>query len=163
MAKIPIEIQKVKFSRIRRDKEYETTKYLISISEKGQRWHKSILCNLADLKQLQDEISKVIDSTSTAEKLNIAQEKAKILDKHYANDELCVDCNYRYSSHCKACIFELQSPLERRLYLALTNEYIKFRVQYPLDWNGEHISLAGRSYNNPKKNFKEVLTVADFF
>ena len=83
--------------------------------------------------------------------------------KHYANDELCVDCNYRYSSHCKTCIFELQSPLERRLYLALTNEYIKFSVQYPLNWNGEYISLAGRSYNNPKKNFKEVLTIVDFF
>ena len=163
MAKIPIEIQKVKFSRITRDEEYEMTEYLISIFEKGKRWHKSIVCNLADLEKFRDEISKVIDLTSTAEKLNIAQDKAKKLDKHYANDALCLNCKYRYSSHCKTCVFELHSPLERKLYLALTNEYIKFSVQYPLNWNGEHISIEGKSYHNPKNNFKEVLTVADFF
>ena len=163
MAKIPIEIQKVKFSRIARDEEYEMTEYLISIFEKGKRWHKSIVCNLADLEKFRDEISKVIDLTSTAEKLNIAQDKAKILDKHYANDALCLNCKYRYSSHCKTCVFELHSPLERKLYLALTNEYIKFSVQYPLNWNGEHIFIEGKSYHNPTNNFKEVLTVADFF
>lgn len=163
MPKIPIEIKKVKFSKMSWDQEYEIIEYHISVIEKGKQWHTSFVCDLADLEKFRDEISKVIDLTSTAEKLNITQNKAKILDKHYADDELCLNCMHRYSSNCITCIFELQSPLERKLYLALTNEYIKFNVQYPLNWNGEYVSIVGKSYHNPTNNFKEVLTIADFF
>lgn len=65
--------------------------------------------------------------------------------------------------NCVTCLFELQSPLERKLFVELLKSYIRFNSQYALNWQGEHISLRGRSYDNPTNNFKDVLTVADFY
>jgi len=167
MARIPIEIEKIK--RIYRDLRSddnslkEMTEYLISVNEKGQNWSKTIRCGLDELTELRDKISELIESTTTAENLNITNDKANILDKHYAEDELCQNCNYKLSNDCLTCIFDLQSPLERKLFLALKDNRVRFKSQYPLNWKGENISIAGKSYNNPKNNFKEVLTVADFY
>lgn len=167
MARIPIEIEKIK--KVSRNllsterQEIEITEYLVSISEKGQNWKKSIRCGLKELTRLRDEISEIIETTTTAEKLNITRDKANVLDKHYTDDKLCQSCNYKLTGHCLTCIFDLQSPLERKLFLALNKEYVRFESQYPLNWKGENISIAGKSYNNPKNNFKEVLTVADFY
>ncbi|MBU2939837.1 hypothetical protein KO494_09825 [Lacinutrix sp. C3R15] len=167
MARIPIEIEKIK--RIYRDLRSddnsvkEMTEYLISVNEKGQNWSKTIRCGLDELTELRDKISELIESTTTAENLNITNDKANILDKHYAEDELCQNCNYKLSDNCLTCIFDLQSPLERKLFLALKDNRIRFKSQYPLNWKGENISIVGKSYNNPKNNFKEVLTVADFY
>lgn len=167
MTKIPIEIEKIK-TEYRNfgsndDVKNEGTEYLVSINEKGQNWKKTIRCGLKELTKLRDEISDIIDNTTTAEKLNITNSRAKILDKHYIEDELCQGCNYKLTHNCLTCIFDLQSPLERKLFLALNKKYIRFEVQYPLNWKGENISIAGKSYDNPKNNFKEVLTVADFY
>lgn len=167
MAKIPIEIIKIKriYKSFRSDdnSENEVTEYLISVTEKGQNWNKTIRCGLKELTKLRDEISELIESTTTAEKLNISNNKANILDKHYADDKLCQNCNYKLTSNCLTCVFDLQSPLERKLFLALNKEYVRFESQYPLNWKGENISIAGKTYNNPKNNFKDVLTVADFY
>lgn len=167
MANIPIEIEKIKriYKSFQSDdnSENEVTDYLVSVTEKGQNWNKTIRCGLKELTKLRDEISELIESTTTAEKLNIANDKAKILDKHYADDELCQNCNYKLTNHCLTCIFDLQSPLERKLFLALNKKYIRFEAQYPLNWKGENISITGKTYDNPKNNFKEVLTVADFY
>jgi len=167
MARIPISIEKIKIKsknirRIEREV-IEETEYLISVSEKGQIWDKTIRCGLKELTKLRDEISELIEETTTAEKLNISNDKAKVLDKHFAEDELCHNCIYKLTNHCLTCIFNLQSPLERKLFLALNKEYVRFQAQYPLNWKGEKISIEGKSYNNPRNNFKEVLTVADFF
>ncbi len=167
MPKIPIEIVKIKtaYRNFNADDNTENvrTEYLITVSEKGQNWNKTIRCGLKDLTRLRDEISELINQTTTAEKLNITNDKAKILDKHYAEDELCQNCNYKLTHNCLTCIFDLQSPLERKLFLALNKKYIRFEAQYPLNWKGENISIAGKTYDNPKNNFKEVLTVADFY
>lgn len=167
MARIPIEIEKIKKAHesYRRDdnSENEVTKYLISITEKGQKWNRTICCGIDELTNLRDKISKLIESTTTAERLNLSNDKANILNNHYADDELCQNCNYKLTNHCLTCIFDLQSPLERKLFLALNKNYIRFQTQYPLNWKGENISIAGKSYSNPKNNFKEVLTVADFY
>ena len=167
MAKIPITIEKIKrlYKSFRSDdnSENEVTEYLISITEKGRIWDKTIRCNIKELTKLRDEISELIESTTTAEKLNIKNDKANILDRHYADDELCQNCTYKLTNHCLTCIFDLQSPLERKLFLALNKQYVRFETQYPLNWRGEKISIEGKSYNNPKNNFKEVLTVADFY
>lgn len=61
------------------------------------------------------------------------------------------------------CAFDLQSPLERKLFLVLKHKYISFETQYPLNWKGEKISIAGKTYDHPTNNFKEVLTVVDFY
>lgn len=167
MGKIPIEIEKIKRSnksfRNNENSDNEITEYLITVTEKGQNWNKTIRCGLKDLTKLRDEITELIESTTTAEKLNITNEKATILDKHYANDELCQNCIYKLTHNCLTCIFDLQSPLERKLFLALNKQYIRFEAQYPLSWRGENISIAGKAYDNPKNNFKEVLTVVDFY
>ncbi len=167
MAKIPIEIEKIKSTskRISLDSnpQPETTEYLISISEKGQHWKKTIRCGLTELTKLRDSISELIDNTTTFEKLNISKEDAVVLDEHYATDDLCSNCSYKLTRNCLTCIFELQSPLERKLFLALNKEYVRFQTQYGLNWQGKNISTYGKSYHNPKNNFKEVLTVADFY
>jgi len=167
MAKIPIEIEKIKRKRKlstgTTEEENQITEYLISVTEKGQNWTKTFRCGLKELTKLRDEISALIETTSTAEKLNIDVAKANILDKHYLDDPLCQNCTYKLTHNCLTCIFHLQSPLERKLFLALKKEYIRFEAQYPLNWKGENISISGKSYDNPKNNFKEVLTVADFY
>ncbi|MFD0836696.1 endonuclease domain-containing protein [Mariniflexile aquimaris] len=167
MARIPIEIEKIKRTYrnvfLKDNIERESTEYLISVTEKGQNWNKTFRCDLKELTKLRDEISELIESTTTAEKLDITNDKANILDKHFADDELCQNCNYKLTNHCLTCIFDLQSPLERKLFLALNKNYIRFEAQYPLNWKGENITIAGKTYNNPKNNFKEVLTVVDFY
>ena len=167
MAKIPIEIIKIKraYKSFRNDdnSENEVTEYLISVTEKGQNWNKTVLCGLEELTKLRNEITELIESTATAEKLNISIDKANILDKHYSDDEFCQNCEYKLTNSCLTCIFDLQSPLERKLFLALKKKYVRFETQYPLNWKGENISIAGKSHSNPKNNFKEVLTVADFY
>lgn len=167
MARIPIEIEKIKkiYRNLRDndDSEMEKTEFLISVTEKGQLWNKTIRCGLEELTGLRDKISELIESTTTAEKLNITNDKAKILDKHYVVDELCQNCNYKLTNHCLTCVFDLQSPLERKLFLALNKKHIQFKVQYPLNWKGENISIVGKTFDNSKNNFKEVLTVADFY
>ena len=168
MARIPIDIKKIKriykTSRWSDDiEENESTKFLISITEKGQKWDKTVLCDFKELTRLRDEISELIESVTTADQLGISKEKGKILDEKYRKDELCQNCDYKLSNACTTCIFELQSPLERKLFLALKKEYVRFDTQYPLNWQGENISIKGKTYNDPKNNFKEVLTVADFY
>lgn len=167
MAKIPIEIEKIKRNRKSYNNdgnsESEITEFLISVFEKGHYWNKTIKCDLRELTILRDQISSLIESTTTAEKLHINNEKAKILDKHYASDKLCQDCEYKLTNQCITCLFELQSPLERKLFLALNKKRVKFQTQYALNWKGEYISIKGKTYDNPTNNFKDVLTVADFY
>ena len=167
MTKIPIEIEKIKTThrnyRANNNSENERTEYLITLAEKGQGWEKTIRCGLNELTKLRDEISDLIETTTTSEKINVSNDKANILDKHYAEDELCQSCNYKLTANCLTCVFDLQSPLERKLFLALNKKYIRFEAQYPLNWKGKNISIAGKTYDNPKNNFKEVLTVADFY
>lgn len=165
MGKIPIDIKKVKqvVPGYGNSSEKDVTSYLLSIEEKGSKWTKSIITSYEDLVKFRNYLNDIISKTTTSEILNIEQEKANILDQHYDNDPLCSSCNYKLSYNCLTCIFDLQSPLERKLYLALKNEYVKFDSQYPLNWKGANISMEGKSYHNPKNNFKEVLTVVDFY
>ncbi|WP_196889880.1 endonuclease domain-containing protein [Aureivirga sp. CE67] len=167
MAKIPIEVEKIKrFERgfgVDDDNGKEITEFIVSVREKGYNWDKTFRCNLKELTKLRDEISKIVDSTTTSEKLNITSEKGNILDKYFKEDELCKNCKYKLTHNCVTCVFELQSPLERKLFLALNNEFVKFQVQYPMNWYGDYISIEGKSYDNPKNNYKDVLTIADFY
>ena len=164
MARIPIEIEKIKkVSRNIDNGVNERIEYLISVTEKGQKWKKTIFCDLKELTRLRDDITELIETTTTAEKLNISTDKAEILDKNYSEDKLCRNCNYKLSHDCLTCIFELQSPLERKLFLSLKQKYVRFQTQYALNWKGENISIKGKTYNDPKNNFKEVLTVVDFY
>ena len=154
MAKIPITIDKIIIrdanQKLNSDDTFkETVQYLIKLVERGTQWEKTITCHRDDLLKFRNEIDKQLGSTTTSEILNISIENAKIVDDHYRTDPLC--------------LFVLQSPLERQLFLSLLKSYIKFETQYPLNWHGETISIEGKTYGNKDNNFKEVLTVVDFF
>ncbi|MEC5157207.1 endonuclease domain-containing protein [Chryseobacterium sp. MP_3.2] len=168
MARIPISIEKIIIRNTNQhlksdDTITETVQYLLKLIEKGTQWEKTITCHRDDLLKFRNEIDKLLSTTTTSEILNISIDKAKIVDEHYRTDPLCQNCSYKLSSRCKECLFILQSPLERQLFLSLLKSYIKFETQYPLNWQGETISIEGKTFDDKFNNFKEVLTVVDFF
>jgi hypothetical protein len=161
MPRIPIEVQKIKATS--KLNGIENTEYLVQLIEKGTSWEKTIICSYNELVNLRDKLNEVINKTSTAEKMGVSEEEAKKLDHFYLKDKLCLPCSFKYSGNCITCLFKLQSPLERKLFLELKKGYIRFDTQYAINWKGENISTEGKSYNNPVNNFKDVLTVADFY
>lgn len=167
MGRIPIRIEKIKVENCRpsdsEDMVNETVNYLFKIVERGQQWEKVFICQRNDLLKLRDELNQLIETTTTGEVLQLTKEKAKIVDEHYKSDPLCQNCNFKLTSKCKTCLFILQSPLERLLFLELSKTYIQFETQYPLNWFGQNISIEGKTYNDKQNNFKEVLTVVDFY
>jgi hypothetical protein len=161
MGKIPIEIEKVTVKTTKTTT--ERTHFQLIILEASQKWKKSFRCNVDELKKFRDMIDSLIDETTTAEKLNLPFELANKIDEHHRKDQLCLNCKYKASHSCVTCIFTLQSPLERKLFLALKDAYISFECQFALNWKGEKISVEGKAYDDPENNFKEVLTIADFY
>lgn len=139
-------------------KNYET-EYEIIVHEKGQQWKKVLNCGRRDLEDIKAQLEEILDSDTTAEKLNLSEEKGVIVDKHYQTDELCKECKYKLTSFCSICLFTLDSPLERKLFVALHQEGIYFTPQYPLDWNGKKASQDDSS----KTGFSNLLTKVDFF
>lgn len=169
MKRIPINIKKVKVEEIDHSRlqeglvRREVIKFLMSIEERGQEWSTSILCDRDNLQKLRDEIDTVLGSITTAETLNLSEEEGIVVDQHYDSDPLCKECPYKLSFRCKICLFTLQSPLERKLYLELLKERISFQTQYGLNWKGQNISVEGKEYGHPENNFKSVLTIVDFY
>lgn len=165
MGRIPITIEKIKIesSGLPDNEIREKVRYLFKLTEKGNQWERTFICDRDDLLKLRNEINKLIELTTTAEVLRITDEKAKIIDDHYSKDPLCKECNYKLTHNCKECLFILQSPLERKLYIELIKNFIKFTPQYPLNWNGYYVSLEGKLFSNKDNNFKDVLTVVDFY
>ncbi len=160
MARLPISFQKIK------TKDYqniEIVKYLVTVSEKGSYFSKSALCDRVDLVKLRDELDRVLADSNTAEILRISEDQGTVIDNAHRSDKLCKDCELKMTHNCVTCLFQLQSPLERKLFLELKRANIHFQPQYPLNWYGQEISTEGKSYHDPHNNFKEVLTVVDFF
>lgn len=145
MKRIPIEIKKIKViepdsSNFQgRIVKKEVTKFLLSIEERYQEWSTSILCDRDNLQKLRDEIDQALKSISTAEALCLSEEQGIIVDQHYESDPLCKECKLKLSFSCKTCLFTLQSPLERRLFLEFLKERISFQTQYGIDWKGQNI------------------------
>ncbi|MES2558701.1 MAG: DUF559 domain-containing protein [Bacteroidota bacterium] len=171
MTRIPIEIEKIKVEQrnFTIDQHPDTpkysvvTRYLFKLAEKGNIWTKTIICDRDDLLKLREKIDTLLLQTTTAEVLNISEERSSVVDEHYQSDKLCESCSYKLTHKCVECLFVLQSPLERLLFLELTKNKISFRTQYGVNWNGKNIATAGREYGNKDYNFKEVLTVPDFY
>lgn len=166
MGRIPIEIKKIKIDNGKKGYQSdvsESVEYLFTLVEKEQKWQKTFICDRDELLKLRAEIDELIEETTTAEILQLTPEKAQIVDDHYKTDELCKNCSYKLTYKCKECLFVLQSPLERQLFLELSKSYIKFQTQYPINWYGQNISIEGKSYGNSSNNFKDVLTVVDFY
>ncbi len=173
MAGIPISIEKIKCINERpgwrvdssdiKVKEVEETKFLVKIITKDSQLPMTYIADYKELLRLKENIDEVFKKLSTADILNVSKEQGADIDQHYLSDELCKNCKYKLSRDCITCLMDLQSPLERKLFLELKSEYISFIPQYALDWSGENISVQGKSYDNPENNYKNVLTVVDFF
>ena len=166
MSRIPITVQKIAVvgSSNRGSKRLDTKSlFQFTLEEKGTKWEKTYTCSINDLVQFRDELSEMLDAVSTSDYLNITQEQGEKLDELLASDPLCQNCPYRKTRSCVECAFKLQSPLERKLYLGMKQANIHFRTQYGLDWKGRNIYVEDRQYGHPTNNFKEVLTVADFY
>jgi len=160
MTKIPISCQKIK---LKARQNTEAIKYLLTISEKGEYFDKSLICERSEILKLRDHLDAVLSDINTAELLGISQSQAEIIEQFHSSDELCKGCEFKMSKHCITCLIQLQSPIERKLFLALNRANIYFLPQYALDRFGKSISVEGKSYYDPKNNFKDVLTIVDFF
>jgi hypothetical protein len=160
MSRIPIKIQKFKTSNYNSS---EFVNYLFIIEDGKKTWDLTYQCSRGELEKFKVEIEKILADTSIAEILSISNGDAEIVEKHHKTDDLCKACEYKMTGSCVTCLLELDSPLERKLFLELKRNYIKFNHQYGLDWKGNSIQISGRTYNNPTTNFKEVLTIADFY
>jgi Protein of unknown function (DUF559) len=160
MAKVPISFHKIKTKDYKNN---EFTKYLIIVSEKNSSWEKTAIVDVDDIIKLRDELDKLLQESSTSEILKISEHKALKVDNAHQNDTLCKNCEFKMSHNCLTCLFELQSPLERKLFLELRRSKIHFDAQYGLNWKGQSISVVDKSYGHPTNNFKDVLTVVDFY
>lgn len=166
MKRIPIDIVKIKLDVQESSwtgKSPYRTLYLFKIEEKGQEWEKTFICDREALLKFRDKINELVDVSTTAEILGIPDDQAKIIDEHYKSDKLCTNCQYKLQFICKECLFIMQSPLERILYLELKKAYINFQPQYAINWKGQPVSIKGKTYGDSENNFKDVLTVVDFY
>jgi len=168
---IPIQIQKIKtyHSRPVLDdetvtvKNYEKIEYLMYIVDGSTKWTQSYICSREELIAFRNHIDELLAKITTAELLNLPEKLAAEVDEHLKTDELCQGCKFRLSNSCPTCLFTLESPLERMLFMALKSDYINFIPQYPIDWNGNTISENEFVNYKQKGDFRKVLTVADFF
>ncbi|MRJ09884.1 DUF559 domain-containing protein [Ornithobacterium rhinotracheale] len=160
MSKIPIEIQKIKtYSNLGE----ELLRYLIVIRSNDSKFDLSYVCSRDELIKFRKLIDQLLENSSLSEILNIPHEKAVLIEEANANDKLCNGCDFQRTQNCVDCLFVMQSPLERKLFVELKKSYIHFHPQYAMNWKGQKILLEGRSYDNPNYNFKEVMTVVDFY
>jgi hypothetical protein len=157
---IPIKIEKISIKSNRQIS--EQTKYLVTVEEKGTKWSMTYQCSKDELLKFKNDIKELIENTSVGETLNVSSEKEKIIEDFYKSDPLCRDCTLKLTPHCKDCIFVMQSPLERKLFVALSKAYIRFTPQYPIDWKGNRSIAMDNKLPNAPINFKNILTIADF-
>lgn len=161
MAKLPIHVKKVKIKNHLSGA--DDVKYLVVVSDRGTYWEQTAIVERSDLLRFKNELEALLAESNTAEILKLTEEQAAVIDKAHATDPLCKDCTFKMTDNCKTCLFEMQSPLERKLFLEFRKEGIYFQPQYALNWQGQNISIAGKEYHSPDNNFKEVLTVVDFY
>lgn len=158
---IPIKIEKVSLNSNRHSS--EQTRFLITVEEKKSKWELTYQCSKEELLRFKKDIEELITNTSIAETLNVTEEQEKKLEKYYKTDSLCNGCKHKLTNHCVTCVFILQSPLERKMFVALNNAYMSFTPQYPIDIKGKRSFTYSDQLPNAPVNKKNVLTTPDFF
>jgi hypothetical protein len=158
---IPIRIEKVNLKGNRLNSGQTT--FLVTVEEKGTKWLMTYQCTKDELLRFKRDIDDLIENTSVGETLNVTEEQEKIIEDFYKSDNLCKDCSLKLTPHCKDCIFVMQSPLERKLFVALTKSYVRFTPQYPIDWKGNRSAAFDNKLPNAPINYKNIMTIADFF
>ena len=158
--RIPIEIKKI----VDEDKQDELkTDYAIIINDKSSSWDKIFTTSLDRIVELRDNLNIFLESISIKEKLGLTSQQNKTLEDHYSNDNLCNNCSYRNSKKCKACLFILDSPLERALYIELLKLGIHFQFQYPINREGNYVYFRKEKIDFTDIKEKQILTISDFY
>jgi hypothetical protein len=110
---------------------YDTV-YRVVITKKNCDWTQVSNCSCKDFEDISNDIDAMLATDTLAEKLSTTEEKANKIQHHYNTDEISSDCKFRLRPECLTCLFALDSPLERNLFVALTEEGIFFTPQHPL-------------------------------
>jgi hypothetical protein len=137
----------------------DDTIYQVVITNKSSDWTEVLDCNRKEFERLKNEIDALLATDTLAEKLTTTEEKANKIQHHYNTDEICSDCKFRLTRECLTCLFTLDSPLERKLFVALKEAGIYFTPQHPLNWDGRSASMDSDS----KTGFINLLTKVDFY
>jgi hypothetical protein len=111
-----------------------------------------------ELIELRNDIDELLQEVTTGEILGISEDEEAVVNTHYETDELCKNCSNKLSPDCLTCLFTLDSPLERKLFLELKKRRIRFTPQYALDKKGNPIYNYVKGTKPP-----ELLTIPDFF
>lgn len=138
-------------------------KYLVRIENKNSSWDQVFECDRKDLERLLKDLDNVLGESSLSELLGIPEEQATIIEAAHRDDPLCQGCKFKGTWRCVPCLIEIQSPIERILFLELSKAGIDFKIQFGISHYGNSLNVKKRSYEDPIHNFKDVLTVADFY
>jgi hypothetical protein len=142
---------------------HTNSKYQITLYHRDKRFNTSITCTRLQLSELETKLKKVLADTTSHAILKVSEEKANAIVQNYKQDPLCRDCDLKLSQNCVTCYLILQSPLERKLFLELKRAKLQFKTQFAIDKDGYPTIATGRQYDNSEFNYKDVLTIADFY
>lgn len=155
---LPLSIKKIRFDND------NNTRYQIELHETKTNWSLNYICSLKELLQLKERVDDLVSCVDLAELLNVSSEESKRIEDFYKVNEFCNICLFRSTHTCVPCVLTIESPIERELYLAFKRKkFFDFRMQVGINHKGEEIEIIGRSYNNSQNNFRDVLTIVDFY
>ncbi len=160
MARIPISFTKFTTNT---NLGNEVINYLVKVEDKGSSWDQSIQCDRRELERLLKDLQSVLSGDDLSEALGLSKADADRLEQMYETDSLCKQCSFKSTKTCVVCAFEIESPLERAMFVDLTKMRIRFQRQYGIDRQGSPIHINGRSDKHPTNNFINVLTIPDFY
>jgi hypothetical protein len=141
----------------------KSVKYTFSIQDDKRIDNINYQFTRKELLKLKDQIDSILQCSTESESFKRADSKASIFQRQPRTGIFCSKCGYRKTHDCVTCLFDLQSPLEQKLFLELKKNNINFNHQYGIDRNGAPIELLGSLNDNKANNFSEVLTVTDFY
>lgn len=138
-------------------------KYIFSIKDDERNDKINYQFTRNELLKLKDQIDTILQCSAEYEFYKKADSKASIIQRQPRTGIFCGKCGYRKTHDCVTCLFDLQSPLEQKLFLELKKNNFNFKHQYGIDRKGDHIELLGSLNDSKTNNFNEVLTVTDFY
>lgn len=149
----PAEIYKVKRDVLYGDK----VQYHFVLSDQNSKWNQTFISSGEQLEDLKNKIEQALGERTLSELLRISDEDATFIEEQYTTDNFCRTCSYQRTSNCTTCLFELDSPLERELYLALLRSGIYNRPQYPINRAGKRANMSASDW------YDNMLTKVDFY
>jgi hypothetical protein len=143
--------------------EAKPIKYLFNIEDDKIKGKINYQFTRNELLKLKDQIDSILQCSAESGFFKITDSKALIIQGQPRTGIFCSKCGYRKTHDCVTCLFDLQSPLEQKLFLELKKNDFNFKHQYGIDMNGDPIDLLGSLNDSKANNFQDVLTITDFY